>query len=295
MKTKILIPALLLVFSLSAIIAVSCTKDDNGSISAADLSAAQEDTYADALYEEVDNMVSDELSSLDKNGYQSTKKSGLADACYTVTIDHPDSLTFPKVVTIDYGEGCLVVFNGDSIVRKGKIIITQTGRWFLKNSQHSVTLQDFYINDIKVEGTRTWTNLGYNEKNHLELGIVLTGGKITFNDTAFMTREADHKREIIRRLNSQNDTIIVTGNASGTNVLGQTYNREITSPLVMVHCSEYNWRWVIVDGSVQLTNSETGVLTIDYTGSGCTGEVTVNKDGVKRDFTFKYKRSGQKG
>ena len=296
MKAKYLLSGLIVVFLSAVLIMISCSKDDPGSIPATDLTLAEDDAYADALFEEVDNMVSEELVTLDANGYTTgSRKSVSTDACLSVTVDHPDSTSFPKVVTMDYGDGCLVVFNGDSIIRKGQIIATVTGRWFIEGTQHIIALNDFYINDVKVEGTKTRTNLGLNEKNHLELGIELVGGKIIFNDTTMMTREASHVREIIRRLNPQNDTIMVTGNASGTNVLGQDYNRLITKALVMVHCTEYKWRWVIADGTVELTNSEKGVTTIDYTGKGCSGEVTVNKNGYKHNYDFKFNHANHKG
>jgi hypothetical protein len=289
MDTKHLFIGLILASS-SLLLTTSCTKENNGSISAIDLSLAQDETYADALYEEVDNLVSDELASLDKNGYTTDAKKSFSDVCYTVTVDHPDSTKFPKVITMDFGDGCQIIFNGDTIVREGQITITVTGRWFEEGSQHIVSFNDFYINGIKIEGSRTRTNLGLNPENHLELGFELENGKITFNDTLFMTREASHVREIIRRFNPQNDTILITGSANGINTRGQEYNREIIEPFVMVHCSQYNWRWVIADGMVELTNSETGITTIDYNGSGCDGEIIVNKNGYRHNYDFKYNK-----
>lgn len=53
------------------------------------------------------------------------------------------------------------------------------------------------------------------------MGTELVGGKVIFNDTVMMTREASHVREIIRSANPLNDTIMVTGSANGVNVLGR--------------------------------------------------------------------------
>jgi hypothetical protein len=281
---------------LSVLITQSCNKDDDNRLSDTDLSLAQDEAYADALYEEVDNLVATELTTLDGNGYSvATLKSTSVDVCYTVTVDHPDSTSFPKVVTLDYGNGCTIVFNGDTITRTGQIIVTITGRWFVEGSSHIVTFNNFHMNGVKIEGTRTSTNMGWNDQNHLELGIELKNGKVIFNDTVFMTRESNHTREIIRRLSPQNDTILVTGTANGINVLGQSYTRVITSPLVMVHCDAYKWRWVIADGMIELTNSETGITTIDYTGKGCDGEVIVNKNGYRHNYDFKYNHRNHKG
>jgi len=269
----------------------SCSKSDDGSISEADLTLAQDEAYADALYEEVDNTVSAELSALDGNGYSVMGlKSTEDDICSTITVDHPDSTSFPKVITIDYGDGCTMIFRDDTITRKGQIIITLTNRWWVPGAEHIITFNEFFINDVKIEGTRTITNLGMNDAYHFEMSIVLEGGKITFNDTAFMTREASHLREWIFASNPQNDTVLITGTATGLNVMGETYNRVIVEPLVLVHCDEYRWRWVIVDGLVEITNSSSGTTTIDYTADGCDGTVIVNKNGYRHNYEFKFHR-----
>jgi hypothetical protein len=152
-----------------------------------------------------------------------------------------------------------------------------------------ITFNNFYINDVKIEGTRTITNKGLNAKNHLELGVVLTGGKVIFNDTAFLTRESNHVREWIRAKNPMNDTMLVTGTANGINIQGQQYERVITSPLVFVRCKDVPWRWVIVKGTIQITNSVTGVSTIDYTSTGCEDSVVLNKDGFHFKMPFLYR------
>jgi hypothetical protein len=296
MKAKNVLSGIAIVAAAIIFSTQSCSKEDQGSISDSDLSLAQDEAYAEALYEEVDNIVSAEITLLDGNAYStSAKKSSFEDVCYSVTVDHPDSTKFPKVVTMDFGDGCSIVFNGDTITRKGQIIITITDRWFVKGAQHSVTFNNFYMNGAKIEGEKTVTNLGLNESKHLEMGIELEGGKITFDDATFMTREASHLREIIRDRNPQNDTILVTGSANGINVLGDTYTREIIEPLIMVHCASYQHRWVIAGGKVEITNSKTGTTTIDHTGAGCDGKVIVNKNGYRHNYDFKYNHRHNKG
>jgi len=269
---------------------LSCSREDEGSISETDLALAQDEAYADAVYNEVDNMVVSEITTLDGNNYLTLGLKSTEDdnPCYAVTVDHPDSTHFPKVVTIDYGDGCTIVFHNDTITRKGQIIITITDRWFMPGAENIVTFNNFYINGVKIEGTRTITNLGINNEGHLEHGIVLEGGNITFADGTFMTRDANHVREWIRHFSPQNDTVMITGSASGINVLGEQYSRLITEPLVLVHCQEYKWRWVIVDGTVEGTNSVTGTTTIDYSAEDCDGTVIVSKNGYHHNYAFKY-------
>ncbi len=88
---------------------------------------------------------------------------------------------------------------------------------------------------------------------------------------------------------------LITGSANGINVKGETYSRIITEPLVLVHCKDYSWRWVIVGGSVEVTNSVTGNTTINYTATDCDGTVIINKNGFRHNYPFVYKRHNHRG
>ncbi len=268
----------------------SCSKDDSVNISETELMLAQDDALANALFEEVDNTVIDEVSRLDANGYSTfeLKSTTDEDPCYTVTVDFPDSTRFPKVITIDYSEGCTMIFRNDTITRSGKIIITVTGRWFEQGAEHIVTFDNFLFNGVGIEGTRTITNEGLNEKGHLLISVKLEDGLIAFSKSEIMTLEADYLREWIRYRTPMLDTMIITGGASGVNIQGENFSRTIVEPLILVHCREYRWRWVIVDGTVEISNSATGITSIDYSAEGCEGTVIINKNGYRHNYPFKY-------
>jgi hypothetical protein len=290
MKTKKGLLGLMMVTLVAMFFTQSCSRDEAGDISGTDITLAQDDAFADALFDDVDNFVAFELVALDDNGYSTSQlKSTGEEICYTVTVDHPDLTTFPKVITIDFGAGCSIVFNGDTITREGQIIITITNRWFITGAEHSITFNNFFINGVKIEGTRTVTNLGLNIKNHLEQSVVLEAGKVIFNDTAWVAREAEHIREWSRQLNPLHDTLWISGNASGVNILGEEYSRIIVEPLMLLRCLESQYRWVIADGIVEIYNSVRGNCTIDYSDSGCSGEVTIHKNGNEFHYRFRYR------
>jgi hypothetical protein len=287
----------MLILAAVAFLIPSCSKDDEGgSISETDIALAQDEAYVEALYDDVDNLALTEIQTLDENDYvTSGMKSTSVGACYTVTVNHPDSTTFPKEVIIDFGEGCSVMYNGDTITRSGQIIINISNRWYRQNAEQVMTFNNFYFNGAKVEGTRTMTNNGLNEQNRLQIAIHLEAGKVTFSEGAFMTRTASHVREWARKMNSFNDTIYVTGSANGVNVLGETYNREITEPLVWVHCAELQYRWSVAAGKMEITNSNRGNMTIEHTGNGCDGDVVVEKDGNQYNYQFRYRHGNKSG
>ena len=142
----------------------------------------------------------DEITTLDANAYSTLSLKSISDEdpCYTVDVDFPDSTRFPKVVTIDFGDGCTTVFRNDTITRKGIIQITVTDRWFMEGAQHIVTFIDFSINDVALKGTKTITNKGFNDAGNLEIEFKLENGAVVFADSATFTLDAEYLKEWIR-------------------------------------------------------------------------------------------------
>jgi hypothetical protein len=95
-------------------------------------------------------------------------------SCATITVTPNDS-TYPKTVTIDFGDGCLCA---DGKFRKGAIILHFTGPIRRSGSVLTITLRDFYLNRAHVEGTKTISNLS--ENDNIKFTVQVTGGKITF-------------------------------------------------------------------------------------------------------------------
>ena len=95
-----------------------------------------------------------------------------AKAVITVT---PDDNTYPKTVTIDFGEGYICP---DTKFRKGKIVLHFTAPLRQPGSVVTITLVDFQVGRVKVEGTKVITNLS--ENDNIKFSVVVTGGKVTF-------------------------------------------------------------------------------------------------------------------
>ena len=95
-----------------------------------------------------------------------------AKAVITVT---PDDNTYPKTVTIDFGDdgNC-----PDGKFRKGKIVMHFTGPIRRPGSVVTITLVDFQIGRAKIEGTKVITNLS--EIGNIKFSVQVTDGKVTF-------------------------------------------------------------------------------------------------------------------
>jgi hypothetical protein len=94
------------------------------------------------------------------------------DSCPAVTVEHPGTGVWPKIITIDYGTGCTGFYNN---TRSGKIIIEVTGLRIAEGSKRTVTFDNYYFNGIKVEGTKVLENLGQNDDQNFVIAVTLTG------------------------------------------------------------------------------------------------------------------------
>src|SRR5258705_11761993 len=93
--------------------------------------------------------------------------------CATITV-FPNDSTYPKTITIDFGDSC-VGFDGK--LRKGKIVLHLTGPIRRPGSVLTITFVNFYINRVHLEGTKIISNLS--ENNTVKFTVQVVGGKVT--------------------------------------------------------------------------------------------------------------------
>ncbi len=214
MKTKIL-----LIFAALAIFTfTSCNKDSD--IDQATLEMADDEAVSDVIFEDVFNTVDYADIILDEYQQSGLPKSATADSCPLVTIDHPDDAIWPKTITVDYGTLC-TGFNNNT--RTGKIIIVVTGPRLETGTSRTVTFDNYYVNGIKVEGTKVVENMGYNTNQNMVFSTTLTNGKLTLPDGRTIERSFNHEREWIAGISTRNiwdDECLITGTANGYDAQG---------------------------------------------------------------------------
>ncbi|MCB4808334.1 hypothetical protein LG651_08725 [Tamlana sp. 62-3] len=157
------------------ILLFSCENEriSNGTDSAAALEALTEYVTVNKVFQDVGNNSGDNILTAETSA--SAKSSNIKDEAI-VTIEPFDLSTFPKTITIDYGDG---VLGRDGITRKGIITIISTNWYRVEGSVHTTTFTNFYHNDYKVEGIHVAENLGENDDDNLQFEVTITNGKIT--------------------------------------------------------------------------------------------------------------------
>lgn len=182
--------------------------------------------------------------------------------CPVVTLANPWG-TWPNTITIDYGDGCT---RPDGRVLKGKIIVTQTAEIFSAGAQRTVTHENFFVDDVKVEGTRIWVNNGLNANGQWSYTKTSTGMKLTFPDGDAATWAGTHTTTLIEggnTLTHWDNVWSTTGSASGVNRNGQNWTATITEPII----KRANCRW-ISDGVIQFTR-DGNTATLNFGNGTC--------------------------
>lgn len=264
---------------------ISCQKD-KPDVEQAGINIADDDAVTDEIFEDVFSTADNATIMLDQlvQGSETKSMTVFADSCPSVTISTPDGGLWPKVVTVDFGEGCTGLYDN---TRSGKIIIEVTGPRLETGSKRTVTFDNYYFNGIKVEGTKVIENTGYNENQNLVFSVSLTGGKLTLPDGRIIERSSQHQREWIAGLLTRNiwdDECLVTGTANGLTLDGVAYTNTITTAL--------HWKracFFIVSGVVQIQREGKEDVSLNYGAGECDAVAVVTKGGQSRQILLRHK------
>jgi len=256
----------LLPILLALVLLSGCEKDEKEELS---LYPARDMALANSAFEDAFSMV-DRVGKSEpglRNNY------GLPD-CANASID---TLNFPFTITIDFGEDNCTGNNG--VDRRGIIYVEVTGPYQDEGTTITTTLQDYYVMDHQVTGTRVVTNLGENEMGNLQYSVVETDVTVTApNESWTSTWASDRTREWTDGQNTLwnpfDDGYEITGSASGVSREGVPYSVEITQPLeAKVICP-----WV-TSGVIELFPEDGFPMSVNYGGGTCDQQAVVTVNG----------------
>ena len=215
--------------------------------------------------------------------------------CATVTIVHASTSTFfPVRIIIDFGTaGCIRPADGHS--RKGKIIIDYSNRLTLPGAAATITFDNFYVDDTKIEGTATITNTSSSNSTppSRQFTVDVTNGKLSTADGNYVEWNS-HKtitqtQGLSTLLYPKDDVFQIEGSANGRAQKGNllvAWQSTITSPLI----KNFECRW-IVQGTVKVVRASTSANTswtglLDYGNGNCDNQATVTINGVTHQITL---------
>ncbi len=261
---------------LSVMIAgLGACNDDNEVGVGIDENTIKAEVVMDAAFEDIDDMVTISMSATDGPNEGRTA-TGHDDRLLCANVIHDSE---NQTITIDFGDGCE---DPRGRVRSGIINISYTGRRFQPGSVITTTFDNFSVDGIKVEGTRTVINITEIVDNHLsspKFSITLDGGKLTWPDGTFATRNIDRVRTWVRALNPVDDENHVDGTANGINKEGVEYSMGITETLVFKRRCRFEGRVFIPVSGIKEVNKGGQRYVVDFGNGTCDNIISVTHGG----------------
>lgn len=266
----------------------NCSKDEevDQSIKSADVTI---DSKIDAANEDVTDIVeSQELATYSNpaSGRITGETSTTFTNCATVTrvpaFGTPLSAGTQVTKTIDFGTSNCTLDNGNTV--RGKIIISFTYQPTATSHTITYTFDNFYHNDIKYAGSKTFTRvMATNAAGFVRPVVTMNMDMtITMPNGDVYTRVGTRIREILEGYTtaSWTDNIYqITGNWTTTKINGASRVATITTPLKIKMSCIAQQKPLTVKGVISFV-SGTNVATIDYGTGDCDNIAVVTINGV---------------
>jgi hypothetical protein len=298
MKTKLQLLATALIFF--SIAMVSCQKESNLQSTTVteeeSLTVSQENTAAEAEYDDITEIGLSVGADLEAAASTSAEIPGTPSGgglngrielffdlqfkvgpCTKIDVS-PDDSTFPKTVTVDYGDGCIC---RDGKFRKGAIVFYFTGPIRRPGSELTITLRNFYVNRMHIEGVKTIKNLTENGVHAYSTTVL--NGKVTwpngrgfsYQGSKLVTQVRGSETRTIR-----DDVYSIEGRNKTVYANGVTVNKNTETPLIKpVACP-----W-IVKGILKIKINDR-VLYIDFGNGDCDNKATIKWAAGEKDITL---------
>jgi hypothetical protein len=290
--------ALLTTALVTGLFLTACKKEDNGATGAAGkeefaAAASESDASAEEVFDDVFNNVMGVSAEV---GIGGTGAFGRIDvstgrlegtdsvACYVVITKQLNPATrFPLQITIDFGSGCTA---RDGITRRGKIIAVYTGHLLVAGNSATTTFDNYYINDIKVEGTHKLTNTGTIDKKSYTTQVTnaqlsqANGNYIQWNSLKTLTQVEGGSTPLI----ALDDAYSITGQADGSVRLNDKYfqwSTAITAPLT----KRFTCPW-FTKGTLNLLKGNDAVAVLDYGSGTCDNKASFTVNGLIHEITL---------
>ena len=253
----------------------SCTKDNNSGNSDSDTQSAADNSLAESTNNDVITISTQSEDNGTAGTIHDSAYGFMLSPCASISIDN---ISTPHRLIVDFGTDNCFCYDGK--YRRGKILVSYTGLYRDSASSHTITFDNYYVNNYKVEGTQTVVNNGHNTAGNITFAVQVNstitdtaGNKLTYTSTR--TREWVAGESTEGLFGWHDDVYSITGTASGTTFNGASFTSNITSALIVA----LNCRW-IEKGTIEFKPSGKLTRTIDFGNGDCDNKATVTVAGI---------------
>jgi len=273
---------LLAVLFVSATLLISCNDNDEAVNVSEQISIDEAIAVAEAddVSDEVGNLLDDFFVATEGLSKSTETEGKVYDflPCLTKTIVLTETT---KTITLDFGEGCELP-SGNML--SGKIIMSHA----IDTDVHSLTIthtyENFYFNEISIEGGNSIVRVRENENGNPESTITFNT-TLTWPDGVFASREGTKTREWIEGYDTRtfgDNVFLITGNWSATFKDGTVVSANVLEPLRREMACRF-----IVSGVLELEKGDR-VGTLDFGDGSCDNvAILTNQDGEETEVTLR--------
>lgn len=261
----------------------SSSQSPDASATVTALSAtASDETQSASISDNVDNEVDNYVTFSAINAYKAPALLGIESVNVpTITVDKPDSTSFPKKFTINYGTTGIIGVRGDTI--KGEIIVVVSNKMTIEGSSRTMTYRNFSINGNAIAGSKVYTYNGLTGIHPSWTSNV--NDTITREDGAILIWHSIRTRERMDNNGTPliywDDNYSITGGSNGVNAKGIAFTSVINTPL------EIGGGWPFFTKGILTITTATKTVVIDYGDGTKDRKATATVNGVTHTFTIK--------
>jgi hypothetical protein len=277
-QTKLILKNLVLVCAASLVF-VACKKNASNDFDT-DVRPAEDNSIAEATYNDVHQIADEAVNNGSLANFREGNNGAITSGCATVTLD---TVSTPRRVVIDFGTSNCLCSDGKN--RRGKIIVTYTGRY--KNAGTVIThsFDNYFVNDNQVLGTKTVTNNGTNAAGNMNWTISVNGQVILANGGGTITWVSNRNREMIAGAATPtwgDDIYLITGTGNVTSSNGRSCTFTITTPLRKELACRF-----MVSGVVDITPANRPTRTLNFGSGACDNQASVTILGTTYPITLR--------
>jgi hypothetical protein len=262
----------------------ACSKDEQKPVSSSDTVVA-DNNRGMAESDAVLSMSESDMTMYEsKMGRISAEEETIINSHGAIVTIVPKGTNPTGTLTIDFGTTG-IKSDMDGRTRKGKVQIVYTGKYRVVGSTQTITLDNYYVDGNKIEGTKVLTH-SY-ENNVLITSIKETAGKVTFTDGKILEWNSERTRKWDVKntpFDISDDEVTVSGTATGKSREGMAFTVliEDSRPLLWkVSCLAIS-NYVAVSGVLKITPANGTEYTVDYGDGGCNKEVIISAAGASK-------------
>lgn len=248
----------------------ACNNKDNTpseELSSETISVVNETASSEMIDQDIDASVNEAIASSEQQT-GNLKSASTDTTCYTLIVSPSDG-SFPRTVTIDFGDSCESM---TGVVRSGSIEITMTDKLRNPGASYTVTFHNYTVNGFAVSGSKNVENTGTQEAPEYtattDIDLTTPGG-IIISKTASVVRQ---QIEGIDTPALIDDVFLLTGSGQISSDTGRSYTYTITEPLKVARSCQN-----ILSGVMEITwQGKDEPVTIDFGDGGCNWKVYVS-------------------